>query len=220
MNSPRLSTPQEMRAQFTDDNPPEGSIESVKPATLSQIQKCLYGNERDCGYLYKEGDTHASIEVKLADWIPNVSSDNRKNFRMGLFAKKRFKKHEAITPYAGNGLFVTPEIFEFPELVSHFKILYKIERNYYVIDGFKEPRPGFGLGQFANDKRDMNEVNATMTITESDAKRTPIGAYLVASKDIAIGEEILIDYGETYWENAKPRNMSQHSLRKIKNQIT
>ena len=191
---------------------PTRAVHSINTGR-GEMTKRLWGNEIGRGYLY--GGAGASLEIKEAMWLPK-SSNGRETQRNGLFALKTFKKNEKITPYAGDGKYVTHDIFKFPALTSHFKTLQKLQDIYYVIDGFREPRVGFGLGQFANDKRDKSAVNARIeTIDVEDTGSlsfNQMGAFLVAKKDIAAGDEILIDYGSTYWKTAE----QQYDSRKRK----
>jgi len=187
---------------------PTRTVNVISPAATGrrEMPERLWGNEIGRGYLYQDGIVaDASIEIREATWLPH-SSNGRDTQRNGIFALKSFKTNEKITPYAGVGRFVDHEIFKFPALTSHFRTLQKINNQYYVIDGFRQPRVGFGLGQFANDRRQPEAANARIEVVDSEntgaASFNRMGAYLVAKRNIVIGEEILLDYGNTYWKNA------------------
>jgi len=79
-----------------------------------------------------------------------------------------------------------------------------------AIDGINvRDTSGDGGASFANDPRSVEQVNAKFVVVSSYAgwgvKRTgltvPERVLLRATKTIAVGEEVYVDYGRDYWDN-------------------
>ena len=114
----------------------------------------------------------------------------------GLFAVRPYNAREVITPYAGRIKYVKYDNITTEEASYAFG-LYDIGQKRCIIDGFREPREGYGMAQFCNDKRVPGAANAKI-VKESDPRKE--GAWLIATKDIKSGDEVLIDYGKNYWD--------------------
>ncbi len=82
-----------------------------------------------------------------------------------------------------------------PSITSHYKTLMHVPTGHYVINGFREPR--LGIAQFCNAGNTPQMNNAYFKGTQAEATHTTayghatLGIYIVASKTIEAGEEIL-----------------------------
>ena len=167
------------------------------------LQNKNWGNEEHRGYLYTEGQ-EKSVYLGEAYWLPS-QIQGRKAHGRGLFAGIRIKKNQPITPYAGVGTFVSNDISG-TEKSAFMKTLTKIGGDTYVIDGFRDPKPGYGMAQFCNDRNGTGRNNATLIVLDSLGGRginSQMGIYLKAATDIEIGEEITINYGKSYFKKMK-----------------
>ena len=99
---------------------------------------------------------------------------------LGLFAAESIKKKEMIIEYVGNIL--TKE--EADEKSSN-QYLFEISRN-KTIDGY----PRWNIARYVNHAC-LEAVNA-----ESDVKKSRV--FIIATKNIKEGDEILYDYGEEF----------------------
>lgn len=113
----------------------------------------------------------------------------------GLFTKKSIKKGEKIVEYLG-------EIIDYQEYVKRSKedkygyMLYVDKKA--CIDAYSTPH---FVARYANDAKGLKRVpgldnNSEYLIFD---KR----AYIVAKRDIKVGEEIFVAYGKAYWEDVK-----------------
>lgn len=121
----------------------------------------------------------------------------------GLFTKSQFKRGDEICEYEG-------EILPWAECQKRADQGYEgyvffITRN-RCIDAYFTPE---AIGRYANDARGLTRVeglknNAQYEIkTRGGIKR----AFIIATRTINPGDEILVDYGADYWQNlekAKP----------------
>lgn len=103
----------------------------------------------------------------------------RSNTGLGLFATEPIKKKETIVEYLGKIL-----SFEESEKKINSQYLFEISKN-RTIDG----SPRWNLARYANYSCDPN--------AESVNKAGRI--FMVAIKNIAVGEEITYDYGEEFF---------------------
>ena len=105
----------------------------------------------------------------------------------GLFATKGFKKNSKITPYEGEHLTLT-QLNDRYGLDAAAPYALKITNNLYIDSALVRT-----VGAYANAGTKKTQ-NARLS-TNRGAKK----AWLVAIRYIGKGEEILIDYGDTYW---------------------
>jgi len=151
----------------------------------------------------------SGIEVRLSA-IPNAGQ--------GLFATRRFAKGEIVTFYDGPIVFADPPATLTREQRSHLRVLYPLT---FAIDGnapqARKGEPGTGGAALINDahpgsRRDNNvELTSLDTTSETDRVESFTGLIHAADprrriviaralRDIAAGEEFLVDYGPTYWK--------------------
>ena len=121
---------------------------------------------------------------------------------MGLFAERAFKRGQPITEYAGERItsqkrsgaryVVDPDVFEAALRVdvqthlAHSRFEGAHGAHSVVIDGLKTARVGEGGGSFANAHRPANARHAA---------DTPDRIIVIATANIAAGQEIFVDYG-------------------------
>ncbi|MCL1079371.1 SET domain-containing protein [Parashewanella spongiae] len=118
----------------------------------------------------------------------------------GLYADRNFKEGCYITKFDGFHQTIDQkrlkEIKADSDLWAHMTML----DNKTVIFGYKEPVEGEGAACFANDGRIsvLHPSNAVFIRFSSGS------IYLKATKNIALGEEILVDYGDKeHWKLVK-----------------
>lgn len=115
----------------------------------------------------------------------------------GLFATLPIQKNQFLDEFSS--LFPFKSRKEAKYLRTRELAAYCIKFSYdEICDGIKDPRlvPPNGKASFANDGRDQFAANCKYVwITCLEQK-----VFLQASRDIAIGEEIYVSYGKTYWK--------------------
>ena len=117
----------------------------------------------------------------------------------GLFATKSFNAGEWVTNYSGPRI-NRPEAEKLKALKEHSH-LKTVEFGFQIINGIKHPSFARekikGGGSFANDSR--NGKQNAMFVTVYDETKEKYKVFLQALRDIAAGEEILVNYGSTWW---------------------
>lgn len=122
----------------------------------------------------------------MSEELPKKFRVGRSNTGLGLFATSPISKRETIAEYLGLIL-----NFEEAEKKSNSQYLFEISKH-RTIDG----SPRWNLARYANYSCDPN--------AESVNRKGRI--FMVAIKNIAVGEEITYDYGEEFFK--------QHILKK------
>lgn len=115
----------------------------------------------------------------------------------GLFATVAFGKNDYITEY--DGYFVDRDaVASLPaDEVTHFRSL----GVFGVIAGFKDPKDAYqhGGASFANDSREAKNNNSKF-IQVWDKKNCVPRVFLMATQEIAVGQEIYVSYANDYWK--------------------
>jgi len=129
----------------------------------------------------------------VADYLI-VKISNIPNAGRGLFTTKGIKRWYKVCQFLGE--IIAPEEHE-------KRGLFEDERSSYMIDLgnglFMDSFPVECLAKYANDAIDSKYKNNCGIRVESKLNR----AFIVSLKYIKPGEEILVDYGVSYWENYK-----------------
>mgnify|MGYP002789398993 CR=1 FL=1 len=128
---------------------------------------------------------------------------------MALLEKQLFVKTSTI-PNAGNGLFTKKaikkgeRIIEYKGVISTWKevkdedgkngYIFYVNRN-HVINA--KPRKS-ALARYANDARGLVRIKGLLNNCEYETEGTR--AFIIAKKDIPANTEILVDYGNEYWQ--------------------
>ena len=115
----------------------------------------------------------------------------------GLFAETNIPAGTIVTEVAGER--VTVKKMGEKRREQDPRIFYSVKgvekRRVFHVLGIMDPEDGLGMGTFANDYRGAGGtgVNAEY-VTGTDFK-----VYVKATRDLSMGEEILMDYGDKYW---------------------
>ena len=99
--------------------------------------------------MFQPGDPDALVVLQPSTWLPpNANGDPS----FGLHAAKCIPAGSPITPYSGQTRFVKwpGGPFQAAE-VTHFFFMERYGSDVRVIDGFRQPKAGFGLAQFAKE---------------------------------------------------------------------
>ena len=137
--------------------------------------------------------------VRPTQWLIDLQSRTHKNFSvLGLFATQdipyknpRTNRRTPLTPYGGR--LICTDSDQTHEKSSHY---ISVGCRGFVLDGFRSPRVGFGLGAFVN-----HSAQCSNAVFVKDAVRKT--CYLQASRSIRAGEEIFVHYGRNYWHRFK-----------------
>ena len=105
---------------------------------------------------------------------------------LGLFAKQRLSKAEVVCDYRG-------KVYTLSEALALTDKDYLMGFGFNVHICAKAELTCFG--RYVNDPRDSSKVNCCVV----KLKRLKV-AFFRALRDIEIGEEIFIDYGQSYWK--------------------
>lgn len=126
------------------------------------------------------------LEVKKSK-IPNAGE--------GLFTKNKFLKGDKIVEYLGDII----DYQEYSKRTTEGKYGYMLFIDKKTcIDAFDTPQYA---ARFANDARGLKKVPGL----ENNCEYEIIGhrAYIIAKRDIKVGEELFVNYGKEYWEDIK-----------------
>jgi uncharacterized protein len=142
--------------------------------------------------------------------LDNLNLYSRPIFIMALLDKHLFVKKSTI-PNAGKGLFTKvfipkgTKVTEYKGEVLTWKEVEKMAdyrngyvfyftRN-YVLDAWNSKR---GLAHFANDAKGIGRVDGIKNNCEYDTEKKR--CFVIATRDIPAGSEILVGYGPEYWQ--------------------
>ena len=129
----------------------------------------------------------AQIEAAL-DRVQSIRVCVRESqiHRLGLFCIQKLPRHSIVTYYDGEHIdWKTAK--ERPDA----RYMRTVHFGHHVIDGLRAPIPGRGLGSFANHSDNPN----------CKYHRSGDSILLKLTKPIDAGDEILVNYGRTYWNN-------------------
>lgn len=118
----------------------------------------------------------------------------------GLFTKTDIPKGTRITEYKGKVMTwkeVEAQVDDHNGYVFWFS-------NRHVIDAWKTKK---GVAHFANDAKGIVRVAGVKNNSEYETENGR--CYIVATRDIAAGSEIFVDYGAEYWRAIR-YNMKHH----------
>lgn len=140
--------------------------------------------DSDEGYRFGEESTAPPLELGDATWLPNISGAQSAP-RRGLFTKVDIEAGGIITSYSGT----VRELGE--EDVANY---HHDEASYFrgighrrVIDGFREPKRGYGMAQFANDPNGSGKhANCKLETRHPRSGLQPV-VYLVSTSKIMAG---------------------------------
>jgi uncharacterized protein len=109
----------------------------------------------------------------------------------GLFTKVDIPKGTRITEYKGK-VMTWNDVKKDTE--DHVGYVFWFN-NQYVIDAWQTTK---GVAHYANDARGITKVKGLTN--NSDYETEELRCYIVATKDIPAGSEILVAYGADYWK--------------------
>jgi uncharacterized protein len=115
----------------------------------------------------------------------------------GLFVKSKFTRGDIVCEYAGE--IVTWAECERRADQGHEGYVFFITKN-HCIDAYFTPE---AIGRYANDAKGIGRVeglknNAQYEIKVRSGKKK---GFIVATRTINPGDEVLVDYGKDYWKN-------------------
>lgn len=179
------------------------------------------GSRFDYEYTFLYASPQQLTQVRLS--LPRIDlggvevrSSRIPGASLGLFATRSFAAREFITEYDGKRITTREAKQASVADQSHMRSL---QPNTTVIEGLRVPEPGRGGASFANDTinfdastpsqivRDDAAINAAFAKLRIKTQEPEFGvvAYdriaivLMATRPIAAGEEIYINYGSDYW---------------------
>lgn len=108
----------------------------------------------------------------------------------GVFASRSYSKGVVITGYKGK--LVSPQQMEVLFRKGKRWYFVTIEEGKWYKDGDTKGKRGDYAGQLINDPRNPRLTNCAFCIHGNDC-------YVFAVQDIRPGDELFLDYGDTYW---------------------
>lgn len=129
----------------------------------------------------------------------------------GLFTTSKIRKDDVIVEYLGDKLTWKQCLQRYKKDLTKLLYVFAVSDD-NCIDA--KPCPD-ELAQYANDANGTeigkrHENNSEYRII----KKRP---YIVATTDIGPGAEILVDYGDEYWEAIRENAMEEEKKKKVKN---
>jgi uncharacterized protein len=109
----------------------------------------------------------------------------------GLFTKVMIPKGTKITEYKGQVL-TWKEVEKMADYRNGYVFYFSKK---YVLDAWNTKK---GLAHYANDARGLTRVEGIKNNAEYDTKKRR--CFVVATRDIPAGSEILVGYGPEYWQ--------------------
>jgi len=143
----------------------------------------------------KENNKHLTVATSWLRTIDGQEFD-------GLFANEEIKAGQVICQYVGNVLRTKEAL----KLVDKSYLMRLGEQVY--VDAKHSP---YCLARYINDCRNPAGYNATFI---KDPRLQC--AWVTALRDIAVGEEIFVDYGKWYWLSLSPSKLTFSQLNKFK----
>jgi SET domain-containing protein len=124
-----------------------------------------------------------------------VKTSQLPNSGKGLFTTTAIKKGERVIEYEG-------EIIDWKEYEKRVELdkdgyLFFINKK-HCIDAFNTPQ---FKARFANDASGLGKVKGMKNNCVYDIVKKQ--CYILATKDIAAGEEIFVSYGKDYWDSVR-----------------
>lgn len=130
--------------------------------------------------------------MELFDHALIVKPSTIPNSGKGLFTTVAIPKGSKITEYTGK--VTTWKSADHDEGRNAY--IYYVNRN-YVIDG----KGSSALAQFANDGRGFKKIKGINNNSEYMVERKRV--FIIAKRNIEADEEILVAYGQDYWDVIK-----------------
>jgi SET domain-containing protein len=132
----------------------------------------------------------------------------------GLFTDCDIEKGEEIVEYKGE--IVPWSVVEERSAKGHEGYAFYISERYSV-DAYFTPK---AMGRYANDAKGFGRIEGLRNNSQYIIKRKKgeRKVYIVASRNIKAGSEILVDYGSDYWRylNKKPKTVTKPEKKTIK----
>jgi SET domain-containing protein len=119
----------------------------------------------------------------------------------GLFTTEKIKKGTLIVEYLGEKLSWKAAQYRYRKSETMAYVFYISDKN--CIDAQNTPDE---LARYANDAKATLGKKVKNNAEYQIVKRK---AFIVATKTIAPGEEILVDYGDDYWENEEEETVKK-----------
>ena len=129
--------------------------------------------------------------MALLDKYLYVKKSTLPNAGKGLFTKVFIPKGTRITEYKGK-VMTWKEVEKMADYRNGY--VFYFTRN-YVIDAWNSK---VGLAHFANDAKGLGKVEGIKNNCEYDTEKKH--CFVVASRNILAGSEILVGYGPEYWQ--------------------
>lgn len=143
--------------------------------------------------------------MALQDKHLYVKKSTLPNAGKGLFTKIFIPKGTKITEYKGQ-ILTWKEVEKMAEERNGY--VFYFNRN-YVIDAWKTKK---GVAHYANDARGLTRVKGITNNAEYDTEK--LRCFIVSTKDIPAGAEILVGYGREYWQVIRYNNRIEEKARK------
>jgi SET domain-containing protein len=129
--------------------------------------------------------------MALLDKHLYIKKSTLPNAGKGLFTKVFIPKGTKITEYKGEVL-TWKEVEKMADDRNGYVFYFNKK---YVIDAWKTKK---GVAHYANDARGLTRVEGMKNNSEYDTEKKR--CFIVATKDIPAGSEILVGYGADYWQ--------------------
>lgn len=123
-----------------------------------------------------------------------VDTSTIPNSGKGLFAKKDFRKGEAICKFSGD-LIDDDELYR--RDVGGERSSYFIGVGDKTLDVYNSKC----FARYANDAEGFGKIRGKSNNSTIYSSSNSKYAYICATRDIKAGEEIFVNYGEDYWNN-------------------
>jgi len=113
---------------------------------------------------------------------------------LGVFAARPIARNALVTYYDGERVSWDEAKARAAWVRASCTHMRSVAFGHEAIDGLRAPLPGRGVGSLCNHARPANAAYWT---------RDDV-VWIKAARDIECGEEVLVDYGRTYWARHAP----------------
>ena len=121
----------------------------------------------------------------------------------GLFTKRPIKKGVKVTSYSGEIVHLDRQKVNVTTISPDISSYYRSVNHGTVIDGYRDPKSGFGMAQFANDPNGRSKkstgANCKFLVQDDPGKASHCcyQVFLVTTRDVAKGiyrANVLVHY--------------------------
>lgn len=175
------------------------------PMELLRLLMFAAGDQKEASSLFDKKVVHPDISIqKISHFVPNHPLANKKTMRgedhHGVFAKKEIDQGVILGEYVGRIYYFSSEQELKRARIGFSEYKWTIKHPHYILVIDSQ----FGANELSliNDYRGIREeANVQPSLV---AHRGAHYFSYITARPISLGEELLVDYGESFWKKEFP----------------